>query len=133
MLKEYLADNGISIYTLSKRSGIAYSTLNDLVNGKVQITNCKVAVLKHLSDALSVSMDTLYALALHNDDTVMTDYGIGVKVTVRNKSYYSDFTYDGEHIEILLCKVNEATSFYRDYIAKCRTEGFIRAKRMKAF
>lgn len=45
MLRDYLREHGRSIYALSKESGVAYSTLNDLVNGKVDIDHCKVSLL----------------------------------------------------------------------------------------
>ena len=32
MLKDFLAEKGISIYHAAKESGISYSTLNDIVN-----------------------------------------------------------------------------------------------------
>lgn len=37
MLKEYLKQEGISIYAIARKSGLPYSTVNDLVNGKVRI------------------------------------------------------------------------------------------------
>ena len=48
MLKEYLKKKNKSIYALSKESGVAYSTLNDLANGKVDINQCKVSLLRAL-------------------------------------------------------------------------------------
>ena len=35
ILKDYVTDNGISISSLSRESGLPYSTVNELVNGKI--------------------------------------------------------------------------------------------------
>ena len=57
MLKDYLSTHNISIYSLSKRSGISYSTLNDIVNCKVEIANVKSGILYSLAKVLEISMD----------------------------------------------------------------------------
>lgn len=60
MLKDYLNEKKISMYKVSKESGVPYSTLNDLVNGRVDIDSCKVALFLRLSRYLGMSMDALY-------------------------------------------------------------------------
>ena len=57
MLKEYLDKNKISIYQLSKSAQIPYSTLNDLVNKKMDGKNCSTGTIKKLAAALGMSMD----------------------------------------------------------------------------
>lgn len=60
MIKDVLVEKGMSIYELSKQSGIPYSTLNDLVNGKKNIENCSVKLLKTLADLFGMSLDCFY-------------------------------------------------------------------------
>ncbi len=60
MIKDILVEKGMSIYELSKQSGIPYSTLNDLVNGKKNIENCSVKLLKTLADLFGMSLDCFY-------------------------------------------------------------------------
>jgi transcriptional regulator with XRE-family HTH domain len=132
MLKEYLKRQSISVYALAKRSGVPYSTLNDLANGKVSIDNCKVGILKSLSDVLGMSMEDLYNKCLGgNQMSVDTDWGVSADISVRNKSYYVQFVYNELPVEIELCKVNRDTTRYIDSIAKWRAEGYIRDQRMK--
>ena len=52
MLKEYLQKNNISVYKLSKKSDVPYSTLNDLVNLKLPVENIRAGQLKSIADAL---------------------------------------------------------------------------------
>jgi len=66
MLKDYLNEKKLSMYKVSKESGVPYSTLNDLVNGRVDIDSCKVALFLRLSRYLGMSMDALYDLISGN-------------------------------------------------------------------
>lgn len=63
MLKDYLNEKNLSMYKVSKEGGIPYSTLNDLVNGRVEIENCKVSLLLQLGTYLGLSLDEVYAVA----------------------------------------------------------------------
>lgn len=130
MLKEYLNGIGKSIYALSKESGVAYSTLNDLANGKVEIESCKVGLLSSVARALGLSLDETFALCRPGRQAVMTSYGTETSIRVRNKSYFAEFEYDGVLTEIELCRVNEDTTFYISEIAKWRSERYIRDRRM---
>lgn len=133
MLKEYLKDKRISVYALSKESGIAYSTLNDLVNGKVGIGNCKGSLIRSLSSALGMSMDELYDLCLTEMTAIDNSYHAEASLGIRAKYYYARLKYGEETAEIRLCKVNENNSYYINEIARWRVESLIRERRMKEF
>ncbi len=60
MLKELLEERGISVYKLSKETGIAYSTINDIVIDKTDIKNVSSNMLYRLSKYLEMSMEQLY-------------------------------------------------------------------------
>ncbi|MBQ9179875.1 MAG: helix-turn-helix transcriptional regulator [Firmicutes bacterium] len=130
MLKEHLKKQGKSMYALSKESGVAYSTLNDIANGKVDPDNCKLGIFRTIANALNLSLDELYDLCVENNESVTTDYGIPVNISVRQKSFYIFFNYNEEPVEIELCKVNGDTRRYLSYIAKWRAEEYIRERRM---
>ena len=133
MLRDYLNEKGISIYSLARDSGISYSTLNDLVNGKVEIGNCRISLLRRLAYALDMSLDDTYLLCSGSSHQISNSYDKKAAISVRNKSYYAELTYDDEVIEFELCKVNEDTSYYIEDIARWRTEDYIRQRRMEEF
>ncbi len=133
MLRDRLNEKGISIYSLARESGISYSTLNDLVNGKVEIDQCRVGLLRSLARTLGLSLEETCGVCDGTERTVSTSYHVDVQVFVRNKSYVSEFDYDGEPVLIELCKVNEDTRFYIEDIAAWRAEEYIRNRRMQEF
>ena len=61
-LEDLLIKRNLTIYKVSKDSGVAKSTLFDIISGKSNILDCKVRVLKKLSDYLNISIDELVNL-----------------------------------------------------------------------
>lgn len=130
MLKDYLREKNISIYSLSKDCAIPYSTLNDFANGKVSPDNCKVGLLKSLASRLGLSMDEVYGICTGETLRIRNSYNMDLTVQVRNKSYYVVFDYADRPVSIELCKVNGDSSFYIDEIARWRSEGYVREQRI---
>ena len=122
MLKTYLAMQGISVYSISKRSGISYSTLNDIVNCKVEIANVKAGILYSLAKTLGISMDTLYELC--RDDIIVQSkrYNVNGFVIKKNKKYYLRFEYNQKEHEYELCPVKKEASLFIDSIAMWEME-----------
>lgn len=57
----YLLDNeNMTMYECSKRSGIAYSTLSDIIRGKTPIERVSSGHLHALAETLGLTMDELY-------------------------------------------------------------------------
>ena len=54
MIKTLIDEQNVSLYELSKKSGIAYSTLSDLYNGKTNIKKCNIRTAYALSHALNM-------------------------------------------------------------------------------
>lgn len=132
MLLDYLKERELTIYAVSKASGIPYSTLNDLANGKVDIDNCRVSVLMKLSHSLGISCEEVYSYCQENSFRMHVEsYGVDVDVFVKNKKYYMNFTYDGIQIEQEVCKANGVSRFYIDEIVKWRIEDYFHEKSMK--
>ncbi len=54
-IKQYLEDNSISIYKVVNSALVAYPTVYNIVNGKVDILNCALGVVKKIADALNLT------------------------------------------------------------------------------
>ena len=68
-LKDILSEKKISLYQFSKETGIPYSTLSDIVNGKTNIDTCTISTMKKIADGLVMSVDDLYkTLSRDNQD-----------------------------------------------------------------
>ena len=62
MLKSYLSDKNISIRKLSKDTGIAYSTMYDIVMQKTPIEKCESRHLYSIAKCLSLTMEQIYEM-----------------------------------------------------------------------
>lgn len=87
MLKELLEERNMSVYQLAKETGIAYSTLNDLVNHKVSIEKCKAATLYKMANVLNVTTDELYEACLQKTWIHVDGFDSDGVVSVKNKEY----------------------------------------------
>ena len=59
ILKDYVTDNGISISSLSRESGLPYSTVNELVNGKKKLGRCSAETVYRLAKAMGTTVEAL--------------------------------------------------------------------------
>lgn len=55
-LGKYVENLGISVYSLSKKSSVPYTTLNSICNGSADILECRVNTLVKIADALKVNI-----------------------------------------------------------------------------
>lgn len=111
MLKQYIKNHGLKISELSKSSGIAYSTVNDIVNGKTSIYSVSFGTVKKLAQALNLALEEIEKLCLPEIIMQDDDYSIIVK----NKSYYII----SNNEESLLFKVNGLNSQYLEFAVEC--------------
>ena len=58
-IKQYLAENEISLYRLAKMADLSYPEVFNIVNGKKDIKKCAYYVVERLSEALNISMKLL--------------------------------------------------------------------------
>ena len=84
-----VAKKQISKYNLSKSTGIPYSTISDICNGKTTLENCNAKTVYELSKFFDVSMEDL----LYKDNDIRHDFesfrslsGCFVRVKNRIKS-----------------------------------------------
>ena len=125
MLKEYLHENNLSIYKLSKISGIPYSTLNDIVNHKVDIANIRAGIVFKLGNALNLTMDELYKLCTSEILIELEDYSAKGRVNIRNKKYMLEFLYRNKTFVDELCPVKKEASMFIETIAKWQMQKMI--------
>lgn len=59
MIQDILCQNGITMYQLAKDSGVPYSSVNDICNGKTRLEKCGADTVYRLSKTLGVTMETL--------------------------------------------------------------------------
>ena len=59
LINDYLRDNNITVYQLSKTAGLPYGTLNDIVKGKTDIAKCTGETLLKIANALGCTVDDL--------------------------------------------------------------------------
>lgn len=59
VINELMKNKNITKYRLAKDSGIAYTTVNDICNGKAQLEKCSAETIYRISKALGVSMESL--------------------------------------------------------------------------
>lgn len=59
IVNELMVKKNISMYRLSKNSGIPYTTINDICSGKAQLEKCSAETVYKLSKELDVSMEEL--------------------------------------------------------------------------
>ena len=64
-IKTLLYEKNMSIYRLSKVSGIPYATVNDICNGKTKLEKCSGETIYKLAQSLGVSMEELLEPYLH--------------------------------------------------------------------
>lgn len=62
MLKDYLKQQHISIKAISDHTGIAYSTVNYIVNNRTPIEKCTGETIYKIARYLNISMDKLYEM-----------------------------------------------------------------------
>ena len=58
-ISDVMAEKNITIYRLSKNSGIPYATINDICNNKVNLAKCNAETIYKLAKELDVSMEEL--------------------------------------------------------------------------
>lgn len=59
VLRDFMEQKRITKYRLSKNSGLPYTTVNDICEGRAQIEKCSAETIYKLAKALDVSMEAL--------------------------------------------------------------------------
>lgn len=125
MLKDYLKQKKLSLYQVAKISGVPYSTLNDIVNHKVEIANVKAGILFRIAEAIEISMDELYELCIHQIVICPDGYSSKGSVNIKNKTYVLAFEYQGRKFTYELCPVKKEATLFIESIALWQMEKLI--------
>jgi len=125
MLKEFLHQYNMSIYKLAAISGVPYSTLNDIVNHKVDIANIRAGILFKLADILNLSMDELYELCTNQITIFSESYAAEGVVNIKNKKYILKFRYHNREFSDELCPVKKEATLFIESIARWQMEKLI--------
>ena len=59
LIKEKLKEKNMSMYRLSKESGVPQATINDICSGKADMEKCAVGTLYRLAKVLNVSIEDI--------------------------------------------------------------------------
>jgi len=63
-INELLKQKNMSKYQLSKKSGVPYTTINDICHNKVELPKCSAATVFKLSKTLDIPMESFVAPAI---------------------------------------------------------------------
>lgn len=94
MFKQYLKNKNISIYKLAEISKVPYTTINELVNGKKSVSDCKIKTIENLAKALNISIESLLNL-LNNKKKILSNTWEENK----NKVFYFPVIYQTDEYE----------------------------------
>ena len=80
IINELLQKENMSIYRLSKESGVAMTTITDICSGKAELDKCAAGTLYKIAKALGVTVDYL----LENNKVQSVDYRCSFEVFKSN-------------------------------------------------
>lgn len=106
MIKKLLSDYQISAYKLSKDTGIPYSTISDLVTGKILIENTSSNTLYRLATYFDLSMDAMYKGSFDQDKLYLSNNGRQVTIKYKKQTV----TYLGPKNLVRFLQINNINS-----------------------
>ena len=127
-IKEYLKEYGIRITALSRQTGIPYSTLNDLVNGKTELERMQYGKVKAICGVLGLTVEQM-------EELCQTPIRIEseAEIITKNKSYYLSYVCEGTIKEEKLCKVNPTNRYFVKTMAETRLLRIENEERLNAW
>ena len=69
-IQELIKENGMSKYSLSKASGVPWSTLSDIFSGKTDLNRCSVNTLSKLSKVLEMPIEEIIELEIEAKENI---------------------------------------------------------------
>lgn len=69
-IQQLLREKGMSRYSLSKLSGVPWSTLSDICSGKTNLKRCNVQTLSKLSKVLEITIEELMELKIETKQDI---------------------------------------------------------------
>jgi len=69
-IQEIIKEKGMSKYSLSKVSGVPWSTLSDICSGKTDLNRCSVKTLSKLSKVLEMPIEEIIELEIETKEDI---------------------------------------------------------------
>lgn len=69
-IQEIIKEKGMSKYSLSKASGVPWSTLSDICSGKTDLNRCSVKTLSKLSKVLEIPIEEIMELEIEAKEDI---------------------------------------------------------------
>ena len=129
-LKEILKFKHISIYSLSKATGMPYSTLNDIVNSRIEPASIRSGDLRAIAGQFGMSMDQLYDQL--SESFVIEVGDVQGRIHIINRQYYVSFRYDGAEVTEPVAKADAESSIFIKTLAGWKMEDYISDRELEA-
>ncbi len=104
LLNEIMENKKITMYRLSKDTGVPYATINDICSGKSELVKCSAETIYRIAKALEVSMETLIEPYVES----RIDFELYKSNTCHRLKEYGDINFIIETLES-----NEIRNYYK--------------------
>ena len=94
MIRKILHEKNMSIYKLSEVSKVPYTTLNELINGKKSVHDCKIKTIESIAVALNITIENLLHILNHKSTTLSTSWEDN-----KNKHFYFPVIIENKNYE----------------------------------
>ncbi len=126
--KQYLKSRNIKSSYISRNSGIPYTTVSEIINGKTEIDRVQIGTGLKIAEVCGISFGNFYNMCKEQSTSFRVRNGI---VTVRNKSWYLDYDINGKSGNIRLCKINMTNSRFVREMAEWTIQDIILEEKQK--
>ena len=109
-----LNDSGMTMYALSKLSGVPYTTVNEIHRGKLDINQCAAGTVYRLAGVLDASPDSIINEINYLDGIKGRHRGIDYMWSADGSARLI-FEYDGDHVTLDTGKIYNIPSRMKYY------------------
>ena len=122
-LKRYLKQNNIKISDIARRCGLPYTTVNEIINGKIDVDRVQIGTGLQIAKACNLSFEDFYKACKDSDALPSIQNG---KIIKKNKAYYLKYNLLDESGELRLCKINDINTHFVKDMAEWSIQAIIR-------
>ena len=108
-IKQYLKQKKIKISDIAKQCKIPYTTVNEIINGKIDIDRVQIGTGLLIARTCDLRFNDFYNMCKESYALPSIQKG---RIVKKNKSYYLQYSLPHESGELYLCKVNPENSFF---------------------
>ena len=103
-IKDYLKQNGIKVSSISKSTGVPYTTVSEIVNGKTDIDKVQIGTGLKISKACNLDFQEFYGIC--KSSYILPEIS-NAELILKNKAFYLECNLPGCKKEVYLCKMNQ--------------------------